>query len=197
MNISHKGIVIIPLAIVAIGIAAASAYILNDPAAFSTPTHAPVPVAVKAPTQVPEKIYTPEQIKQGTAEAVIRARDAKRVSDMLQIQLAVEQYNDRCNQYPTTLDIALDSGCPNGITLGSFISKIPTGPNAGETYGYATNVTATDYFVQATMETAPEKNINITADHLLVVPAWYPASKNASSPAGLSCTGNNYCFEAK
>jgi prepilin-type N-terminal cleavage/methylation domain-containing protein len=61
-----------------------------------------------------------------------RSRDAKRVSDINQIQLALELYFDRCDEYPATLSLTAKNGsCPTGIELGSFISKIPTAQSPG------------------------------------------------------------------
>ncbi len=89
-----------------------------------------------------------------------RSRDAKRISDIAQIQLALELFFDRCNQYPPatnsspTLTAGNGSyGCPSGITLGSFISKIPVGPNANENYNYVTNGSYTDYVISSNLET--------------------------------------------
>ncbi|MBP6858339.1 MAG: type II secretion system protein [Candidatus Pacebacteria bacterium] len=62
-----------------------------------------------------------------------KARDAKRVSDLGQIQLALELFYDRCKTYPTMdtyLDLS-DNGsdrCPSGITLGNFLPTIPKSP---------------------------------------------------------------------
>ena len=82
------------------------------------------------------------------ATARSRSRDAKRISDIANIQLALSLYFDRCNQYPTNINTipitSITDGCnypQTGITLGSFISKIPTPPQPGQTtYTYGTNV---------------------------------------------------------
>jgi prepilin-type N-terminal cleavage/methylation domain-containing protein len=95
-----------------------------------------------------------------------KSRDTKRASDILQMQLALELFFDRCNQYPTATayvaaplanampDIAAANGCPAGITLGSFIGKIPT-PSTANDYAYSVNnaSTPTDYILRAKMET--------------------------------------------
>ena len=57
-----------------------------------------------------------------------KARDARRVSDMHQIQNALELYNQDCGQYPPTLNVAENTGCSNGGSLGSFLNPIPTNP---------------------------------------------------------------------
>ncbi|MFA6602050.1 MAG: prepilin-type N-terminal cleavage/methylation domain-containing protein [Candidatus Paceibacterota bacterium] len=62
-----------------------------------------------------------------------KSNDAKRVSDISRIQVALVQYYAKCGQYPHTLDIAANNGCPSGsgTKLGSFISAIPRDPVSG------------------------------------------------------------------
>ena len=103
-----------------------------------------------------------------------RARDAKRVSDISQIQLAIQQYFDRCNQYPSstgvglnaTINIASNVGCPfdpNGIrvSLASFLNQLPTPPSEvvdnSNPYSYRYVVHNTggindDYYLAARLE---------------------------------------------
>ncbi len=86
-----------------------------------------------------------------------KARDTKRVSDMAQIQLTLELFFDRCNQYPAVSsnmpNITSFTGCPSGITLGTFISQIPNPPTAGD-YTYVVNaIPPTDYVLRAKLET--------------------------------------------
>lgn len=93
-----------------------------------------------------------------------KARDAKRVSDLAQIQLAIEQYFDRCQQYPLAVSggLVIDSSggsCTSGgvtITLGTFISQIPTpltGGTVGQTaYDYLINPNRTDYILHIPVE---------------------------------------------
>ena len=82
-----------------------------------------------------------------------KSRDARRISDVNQIQLALEQYFDRCGQYPVQInDTTADNGCVGlSINLGSFISVIPQDPNGGS-YGYVVNSTDTDYVIHALLE---------------------------------------------
>ncbi len=103
------------------------------------------------------------------ATAKAKSRDAKRVSDIAQLQLALELYFDRCSQYPQLstgsannylMSLSAANGCPSGISLASFISKLPTPPTAGD-YRYAVNnydpanlttYAPTDYVLRATLE---------------------------------------------
>lgn len=92
-----------------------------------------------------------------------RSRDAKRLSDVANIQLALSLYFDRCNQYPTDIGVTVNTitdGCPTGISLASFIAKIPTPPQPGQTtYKYGTNQdiaggvpVPTDYIIGVQLE---------------------------------------------
>ncbi len=89
-----------------------------------------------------------------------KARDAERISDLAHLNLALELYFDRCNQYPRELNgmpkLADASGCPSGsgITLANFISKIPTAPTPGSSYSYGVNnaTTPTDFVLKAVLE---------------------------------------------
>ncbi|MEY2664859.1 MAG: protein ral secretion pathway protein [Candidatus Parcubacteria bacterium] len=101
-------------------------------------------------------------------QARAKSRDAKRISDIANIQLSLSIYFDRCGQYPNTaLTTTVDEGCAAagapGITLGSFLSKIPTPPTpqpGGLTsYTYKTNydslvpgVPASDYVLGIQLE---------------------------------------------
>jgi len=87
-----------------------------------------------------------------------KARDAQRISDVSQIQLALQLYFDRCGQYPSTVSTgATSAGCPSGVTLGNYISVIPTPPSgAGQaSYDYATLTSGSsvvNYVLHATLE---------------------------------------------
>jgi general secretion pathway protein G len=84
-----------------------------------------------------------------------KARDAKRASDIAQIQLALELYFNRCNKYPNTLTSGANNGCPSGVTLGLFLSPIPVPPpgTSNVAYSYASlGANCTSYHLGATME---------------------------------------------
>lgn len=98
------------------------------------------------------------------AQSKLKSRDAKRVSDVAQIQLALELFFDRCNRYPVVsggmpsiTDGDGSNGCPTGVTFANFISNgvIPTPPIAGD-YSYTVNdgTTPTDYLLRAKLESS-------------------------------------------
>lgn len=84
-----------------------------------------------------------------------KARDAKRISDIAQIQLALEQYFNRCGVYPAaggTYANPSSNSCPTGISFTSFISVIPKDPKTGLDYGYGVKSDNLDYILKATLE---------------------------------------------
>ena len=80
-----------------------------------------------------------------------KGRDARRVSDIKQLQLAVELYYDANNVYPPALTTA------NLVTTG-YISVLPTDPSTQAGYAYTpyalsgTTGTCTGYHIGASLE---------------------------------------------
>jgi type II secretion system protein G len=81
--------------------------------------------------------------------ARVKARDARRVADLKQIQVALELYNDAKTKYPTDVYAATNSISP------TYISKVPTDPLTNSQYKYSyTPITGnpTGYHLGAQME---------------------------------------------
>jgi prepilin-type N-terminal cleavage/methylation domain-containing protein len=120
------------------------------------------------------------------SDARAKSRDAKRISDMAQIQLALTYYFDRCNQYPLNLSLEANNGCPVNINLGTFLGKYPLPPTAGgdsnpnsshRRYNYFINSSnsPTDYFLVAYLE----NNSHILQDGLTFSGGmFFPSSPN-------------------
>lgn len=87
------------------------------------------------------------------ASSRAKARDAKRISDIAQIQLALEQYFTKFNIYPTSDEYAGTSGVPIRNIVPNFLSKIPVDPN-GPAYVYAPDTVNNyyDYILSAELE---------------------------------------------
>lgn len=96
-----------------------------------------------------------------------KSRDAKRIADVKQLQLALELYFDSHASYPSsTSQLA-----PN------FISIVPTDPLGGAAYSYAglgSGATCTDYHLGATLEQSGHTALGSDAD----------------ASAGTACTGS-------
>lgn len=103
-----------------------------------------------------------------------KGRDARRVADIKQLQLALELYYDANNNYPTTLSTA------NLVTPG-YIASIPTDPSTGTAYSYAalgSGSTCSSYHLGGTLETTSSTVLNTDAD----------------ASAGTACTGGGTDF---
>ncbi|MBT4941682.1 MAG: prepilin-type N-terminal cleavage/methylation domain-containing protein [Candidatus Magasanikbacteria bacterium] len=90
-----------------------------------------------------------------------KTRDSKRLSDLKNIQTALELHYTGSNQYPVA-QVAVDLGagdfaCLNGDGFGAvgcatpFLEVVPSGPNAAEVYTY-TSDDGTAFAVVATLE---------------------------------------------
>lgn len=81
-----------------------------------------------------------------------KARDAKRISDLAQIQLALEQFFDKCRHYPNGISLTSTYGsyCQ---PLSTYISVIPKDPSSGASYDYGVDSDYLDYVLRASLET--------------------------------------------
>jgi len=111
------------------------------------------------------------------ASSRAKARDAKRVSDLGNIQLALELYFDRCKQYPNTISgdlTGIHNNCPTDsggnplVTLATYISQIPSTPSTGsaDVYSYTVNNsgTPTNYLLHVPLESYNEALKNSTTE---------------------------------
>jgi prepilin-type N-terminal cleavage/methylation domain-containing protein len=130
-----------------------------------------------------------------------KARDAQRVSDVGQLQLALALYFDRCHSYPSatgnaTNDLADASAhClnPQGgpdIVFSNYISRIPvppspTPPSGG--YGYYVNGNNTDYVLYALLEGASTASPNSLGN----------IAKDYGQGSSLCDTNVHYCIGPK
>ena len=85
-----------------------------------------------------------------------KARDAKRVSDIARVQFALQLYFDRCNEYPSPLDVSANNSLGGNcvVNFGNFISQIPTPPPGTNesAYAYSLDFGKTDYALRAKFE---------------------------------------------
>ena len=95
-----------------------------------------------------------------------KSRDAKRIADVKQLQLALELYFDSNGAYPTT----------TANLTPDFISVLPTDPVGGADYPYSGlgATVCTDYHLRATLEQTSHTALAADAD----------------AAAGTACTGN-------
>lgn len=101
-----------------------------------------------------------------------KSRDARRLADVKQLQVALELYFDgNTGQYPTAL-----SGLLTGCGGGACIAQVPTDPVGSTAYSYSAlgGSSCTSYHLGASLEetTNPAKN------------------SDADAAAGTACTGS-------
>ncbi|MDD4412818.1 MAG: type II secretion system protein [Patescibacteria group bacterium] len=118
--------------------------------------------------------------------ARVKARDAKRISDIKQMQTALELYYNEESTYPPTSAMTVGTSLVGAVSGKTFMGKIPAGPNTGETYTYAQINGGTSY----TLGYILEKPVNEFAAGAAVA---LPGSiNNQCSP---NCSGK-YCGDA-
>jgi prepilin-type N-terminal cleavage/methylation domain-containing protein len=96
-----------------------------------------------------------------------KARDARRISDLHQLSLALENYYDSNANYPATL----------ASLATTYIAAVPKDPQAGANYQYAalgSGTTCSGYHLGATLENASNPAFNSDSD----------------AAAGTACTGS-------
>jgi len=124
-----------------------------------------------------------------------KARDAKRISDIAQIQLALEQYYDKCRSYPNGITVdsitAVDGSCKGAqVKLNMFISVVPKDPSTGTVYSYAIADNSLDYVLKAVLE-----NNSVALDDAL--PAFPASGYNPASPFPCEIANKHYCIGPK
>lgn len=85
-----------------------------------------------------------------------KARDARRIADVKQLQLALELYFDSCRAYPATLAAGSVTGCNDGLVSNGYISAIPKDPSTSNPYAYfglaPSGTACSSYHLLATLE---------------------------------------------
>jgi len=120
-----------------------------------------------------------------------KARDARRVADIKQVQIALELYFDSNAKYPTDLAQLVISGGAGGASLASLPSD-PSGDaiNTGNGYKYAINnaTTPTGYHLGAVLEqsatqtTLDDGDRDLNSSAAGTAPLSWPTSVSTSVP---------------
>ncbi len=108
-----------------------------------------------------------------------KGRDARRVSDIKQIQLALELYYDANSNYPTSVQYVA-----NLVSQG-FISALPVDPLSLVSYAYeaiGSGTTCSSYHVGAKLETTGHSALSADIDYTAV--------------ASSQCTGGTWTTNA-
>ena len=118
-----------------------------------------------------------------------RARDSNRVTDIRQIQLALELYFEQNGEYPT--DIAT-------LATSNFIQAEPLDPLSGSSYFYAYNPSSNpvDYHVAALLENENVTGLTRDADLDSAALSFTNGFDGASDDCA-SGSGTELCFDAR
>ncbi|MDB5238917.1 MAG: gspG [Candidatus Parcubacteria bacterium] len=126
-----------------------------------------------------------------------KARDAQRVSDLAQLQLALALFMDRCGEYPTGATLATtmtSTKCPSGVTLGTYIAQIPVPPagasQAAYDYTYY-RITSTGLRVNYVLHAKLESPNAAVAKGLAASSISDPSSSQNTAPNGWSQAANS------
>ena len=125
--------------------------------------------------------------------ARVKARDARRVSDVQQIKLALELYNDSKGYYPTALTDVV--GSSNGASL----SVLPKDPQTDASYAYAANAAsnATSYHLGANLEQSDTQTSLLKSDRDFDSSSWTGGFKGADAGTCVSGTQDTakFCYD--
>jgi prepilin-type N-terminal cleavage/methylation domain-containing protein len=127
-------------------------------------------------------------------------RDARRVSDLHEVQNGLELYYNKCGYYPGTANCAATTLPANWAALGTAltgsgigVSSLPVDPSTASAYVYGTNTGGTPknttYVLESTLE-----NGTGNAFSGYVAPI-VPAGMTWTSGAAPGCAAPNYCLE--
>lgn len=110
-----------------------------------------------------------------------RGRDARRISDLRQVQNALELYFSKFGAYPSASDWAQLSSDLSGAAIG--VTRVPNDPSAGKTYHYC--ATGSSYVVAAELE---DPN-NPSLQDVQGVSSWpcQPGGNTCGTTPGLYC----------
>jgi prepilin-type N-terminal cleavage/methylation domain-containing protein len=100
-----------------------------------------------------------------------KGRDARRVADVRQLQLALELYYDKYNGYTQVTDLDLSTLVSDG-----FLSVIPHDPSDQRDYSYAYTTNGGDYHLGASLEDSANSAKNSDADCTSAAAGCFAAS---------------------
>lgn len=127
-----------------------------------------------------------------------KARDARRVSDIKQIQVAIELYYDSQGEYPDALSKLTTAN------LGGTLAKEPTDPQTGSSYIYGYKSTGspakrTAYHVGANLETASSGTTlddgDTDLDTLPLPSGWAGTGVNGADATDCAAGGTVMCYD--
>ena len=115
-----------------------------------------------------------------------KSRDARRVADIKQIQLALELYFDSHSSYPDEIE----------TMAGTEIPVEPTDPVGGASYSYC-GISGTDYHLGATLEDSGHVALDSDSDFTSTTCAVGGALFNGILGTCAQSAGTDTCYDVK
>jgi type II secretory pathway pseudopilin PulG len=116
-----------------------------------------------------------------------QGRDARRQSDLRNVQNALELYFNKCGHYPGTSDCSGAIGNPSWTEMGNAlkgasigINQIPNDPSSGKSYFYGTDSDGSTYILGADLEDDNNRSLTDDVD---------------GNVQGVDCADPVYCIE--
>jgi len=133
--------------------------------------------------------FTDLASSEGLEKARLEGRDARRISDVKQLQLALELYYDKTGIYPASLS-SLTSAMPTGSGYSSYISSVPVDPSDSMAYPYDQLNNGSAYELGANLENSTHGQLQYDVD------TANPGGTLTSAVDASSCTGaaGRYCY---
>lgn len=113
-----------------------------------------------------------------------KANDAKRKSDLSQLQKALEQYYSDAGKYPVNTATYQITGAPWGGSWSTYTSVIPKDPSSQKNYVYITDAAQQSYWLYASLDNIKDPQVCNNG----------AACTNATANGvGTACGSNNIC----
>ncbi len=110
-----------------------------------------------------------------------KSRDARRIADLKQLQLALELYYDANSKYPAALTAA-------ALITPGYIPALPQDPTDLTVYPYDQISSGATYYLGASLETAGHSVLNADADNV-------GTNVNGVDSAGCASEVARYCYD--
>lgn len=104
----------------------------------------------------------------GAGASKVRGRDAERIAEIRQIQVALELYYDRNSVYPISVTAGQAPTVLSALVSGSYMAFVPDDPQAalGPHYMYQSNAAGTAYCIGANLESTANASDTCTTPDL-------------------------------
>lgn len=112
-----------------------------------------------------------------------KGRDARRIADVKQLQLALELYYDANGSYPSAI-----SG--TALTSPGYIAALPKDPTDNTVYPFDQISSGSSYYLGTSLETSGHSALNSDADSTGTL-------VTGADTAGCGSEASRYCYDVK